>query len=63
MEEWSARNALLRTVRMIAGCAAERALLPGIAASFARLADALARRWSDVEGSIPRWPALDGTEP
>jgi hypothetical protein len=60
VEEWSSRDAFLRSVRTTAERASHMEETAGIAGSFARLAAALAALWSDTEGSIPRWRALGG---
>ncbi len=60
IDAWMARDAVLRTVGMIARSASRAGDLPGIAESFDRLAMALAARWPDATGTIPTWPALVG---
>jgi len=58
IDAWTTRDALLRTVMMIARSASHAGDLPGIAESFGRLARALAARWPDATGTIPSWRAL-----
>jgi hypothetical protein len=62
VEEWSARDAFLRSVRMTAERASRMEETAGIAESFARLADALTSLWSDTEGRIPQWKAMQRSE-